>query len=66
MRAADGSALFDQILLNHVVATTTTTRINPITDLPTITNATAHGQGFDFNNFVSNFALTWLPSASSS
>jgi cell division protease FtsH len=51
---ADRSAVFDQILLSPVG---TTTRINPITDLPTVVNS----QGFDFNSAVSNFALTWLP-----
>src|SRR4051795_12554859 len=64
MIAADGNAVFDQILLNHRVTETVTTstarHLNPVTDLP-IRAATAHGQGFDFNAFVSNFALTWLP-----
>src|SRR3954447_18726001 len=64
MIAADGNAVFDQILLNHRVTETVTTsatrHLSPITDLP-IAAATAHSQGFDFNGFVSNFALTWLP-----
>src|SRR3954468_6563962 len=64
MIAADGNAVFDQILLNHhvtePVTTSTARHLNPVTDLP-IRAATAHGQGFDFNAFVSNFALTWLP-----
>jgi cell division protease FtsH len=57
---ASDRVLFDQAVLDHVVPMTTTTRINPVTNLP-ISAATAHGQGFDFNSFVSNFALTWLP-----
>jgi cell division protease FtsH len=59
MRLPDGPAAFHQIVFNSV-AGTTTTRIDPITDLP-ISSATTHAQGFDFNSFVSNFALTWLP-----
>jgi cell division protease FtsH len=59
MFAAD-HVIFDQAVLDHVVPVTTTTRFNPITDLPT-TVANVQGQGFDFNSFVSNFALTWLP-----
>ena len=52
MIAADGTAVFDQILLNHRVTETVTTsatrHLNPVTDLP-IAAATAHSQGFDFN-----------------
>jgi len=64
MIAADGNAIFDQVLLNHRVtetlSTTTPRHLSPITDTP-IAAVTAHSQGFDFNAFVSNFALTWLP-----
>ncbi len=61
MVAADGSAVFAEILLNHRVTVTTVTKgVSPITDTP-VQVATVHAQGFDFNSFVSNFALTWLP-----
>ena len=62
MRVDQGPAAFHRILFNHTPAQASATprHLNPVTDLP-ISAAATHSQGFDFNSFVSNFALTWLP-----
>jgi cell division protease FtsH len=50
----DGSGLL------HWVPAQAHRALDPISGTP-LKAVAPHGQGFDFNGFVSNFALTWLP-----